>query len=56
MVFCGFGLVLGRLFRQVIADMDRAIAAIALQHDCTLVTHNTRHFENIKELNIEDWS
>ena|SRR3990167_1271150 len=39
-----------------IEDFDVAIASIALHNDTILVTHNTRHFENIPELTIEDWS
>ncbi|MBI2338836.1 MAG: PIN domain-containing protein [Deltaproteobacteria bacterium] len=39
-----------------IEDFDVAIASIALHNDYILVTHNTRHFENIPELTIEDWS
>ncbi|HBF12939.1 MAG TPA: PIN domain nuclease [Deltaproteobacteria bacterium] len=38
-----------------IADMDLAIAAIAIHHDCILITHNTKHFEAIPELLVEDW-
>lgn len=39
-----------------IADMDLAIAAIALHHQCILVTHNQKHFSKIPELLLEDWS
>jgi hypothetical protein len=31
------------------------LAAIAVANDVTLVTHITREFSRIKELNIEDW-
>ncbi len=41
---------------QVIADFDLAIASIAIYHQHTLVTHNTRHFSPISELLLEDWS
>lgn len=41
---------------QPIADMDLAIASIALQNRCTLVTHNQKHFKRIKELYLEDWT
>lgn len=34
---------------------DLMIAAIALTHDLTLVTHNRKHFEKIPGLRIEDW-
>ncbi len=31
------------------------IAAVALAHEAILVTHNTKHFENIEGLRLEDW-
>jgi predicted nucleic acid-binding protein len=34
---------------------DLFIAATALVHDLTLVTHNTRHFQNVPDLAVEDW-
>lgn len=34
---------------------DLLIAAIALAHNLTLVTHNTREFERVNGLQIEDW-
>jgi tRNA(fMet)-specific endonuclease VapC len=34
---------------------DLLIAAIALANDLTLVTHNTREFERIAGLKLEDW-
>lgn len=40
---------------RIIDDMDLLIAATALAHNLTLVTHNTKHFENIMELKLEDW-
>ena len=36
-----------------LADLE--IAAIALANDFTLVTANTRHFERISRLRIENW-
>ncbi|MBI2767272.1 MAG: type II toxin-antitoxin system VapC family toxin [Chloroflexi bacterium] len=36
-------------------DADLFIAAICLSHGATLVTHNTRHFNRIPGLVIEDW-
>jgi len=36
-------------------DMDLLIAATALTHDLTLVTHNVRDFANVPGLTIEDW-
>ena len=38
-----------------IGDMDTLIAAHALVEDLILVTHNTRHFEKIPRLKLEDW-
>ena len=34
---------------------DLMIGAIALHHDFTVVTSNTKHFEKIAGLKIEDW-
>ena len=39
-----------------IGPLDTQIAAIALAHDLTLVTHNSRHFSRIPDLSIEDWT
>jgi tRNA(fMet)-specific endonuclease VapC len=38
-----------------IGDMDTLIAAHALAEDLILVTHNTRHFERVPSLKLEDW-
>ncbi len=35
---------------------DMFIAAIALAHDCILVTRNTREFQRVPGLRIEDWT
>ena len=40
---------------KVIDDMDLLIAASAISNKMTLVTHNTKHFENIPNLKITDW-
>ena len=37
-------------------EMDTMIAAHALVNKLTLVTHNTRHFEQIEGLVLEDWT
>ena len=37
-------------------DMDTLIAAHALAEKLTLVTHNTRHFERVPQLKLEDWT
>ncbi len=36
-------------------EMDMLIAAVALANGALLVTHNTKHFENIESLALEDW-
>ena len=38
-----------------IGSNDLQISAIALYHNLTLVTHNTREFSRIPDLHIEDW-
>lgn len=37
-------------------DIDILIAGIAVANDLRLVTHNTKHFEKIHQLQIDDWS
>ena len=52
-----FGRVRGRLLREgvTVSIADMMIAAVALAHNLTLVTHNTAHFRNIPALSLEDW-
>lgn len=38
-----------------LTEPDLRIASIALNHGLTVITGNTRHFERIPGLNIEDW-
>lgn len=38
-----------------IGPYDLQIAAIALAHNLTLVTHNTREFSRVSGLIVEDW-
>jgi predicted nucleic acid-binding protein len=38
-----------------IGEIDSQIAAHALAEGLTLVTHNTRHFDQVPGLQIEDW-
>ncbi len=40
---------------RCVSPYDLQIAAIALTHDLTLVTHNVREFNRVQDLNIEDW-
>jgi len=52
-----YGSVKSQLQRQgnLIGDMDTLIAAHALAKDLILVTHNTRHFDRIPGLKLQDW-
>lgn len=40
---------------QKIGPYDTLIAAIALAHNLTLVTHNTAEFSRVAGLTLEDW-
>jgi predicted nucleic acid-binding protein len=37
-------------------DLDLLIAATALVHDLTLVTHNTAHYASVPGLRLADWA
>lgn len=52
-----FGRLRGVLKQQGVAvnPLDLQIAAVALCHNLTLVTNNTKHFQNIPGLALEDW-
>ncbi len=52
-----YGQVKGQLQRQgtPIGEMDTQIAAHTLTEDLILVTHNTKHFDNVPDLKLEDW-
>lgn len=52
-----YGQLRAELERQgrPLADADLRIAAIALAHGLTIVTGNTRHFERVPGLTIENW-
>jgi tRNA(fMet)-specific endonuclease VapC len=39
-----------------VRKMDLSIAAIALEHDSTVVTRNVRDFRRVPDLKVEDWS
>jgi predicted nucleic acid-binding protein len=41
---------------NLIADMDLMIASICLANNFVLVTNNTKHFNRIEKLKIENWS
>ncbi len=40
---------------QLIPENDLYIAALAIQHELTLVTHNQKHFQRISPLSLDDW-
>ncbi len=40
---------------RIIGPYDLQIAAIALTHNLTLVTHNTKEFSRVAHLKIIDW-
>jgi tRNA(fMet)-specific endonuclease VapC len=40
---------------QLIADNDLYIASIALRHGLVLLTGNTRHYERLPDLQVENW-
>lgn len=52
-----FGQIRARLLDQglTVPVTDMFIAASALVHDLTAVTHNTRHFSPVPDLRIQDW-
>ncbi len=52
-----FGRLRGTLTQSGIRvnPVDLMIAATALAHNLTLVTHNTKHFQHIPGLRLEDW-
>jgi len=52
-----FGRIQGEL-KQIgkpTGEQDALIAAVARSRQSILVTNNTRHFENISDLQLEDW-
>ncbi|NBD34749.1 MAG: PIN domain-containing protein [Chloroflexi bacterium] len=52
-----YGRIRARLKKagQLIGPNDLIIASIAVSRGCILVTHNTKEFRRIAELEIEDW-
>ncbi len=52
-----FGKVRCTLLQQgvQVATADLMIAAVALVHNLTLVTHNTADYQNIPSLRLDDW-
>ena len=41
---------------QIIGPNDLVIAATTMAHNAILVTHNTKEFERIDGLKVEDWA
>ena len=41
---------------ELVEDADIFIAAICITNDFVLVTNNTKHFDRISGLNIENWA
>jgi predicted nucleic acid-binding protein len=48
-------IVVGELHAWAHCTADLMIASVALVHDLTLVTHNTKDFRHIPGLRLEDW-
>lgn len=40
---------------QIIGTIDMLIASQALSHDLILVTNNTKEFERIENIKLENW-
>jgi len=40
----------------MMADMDLMIASIAIANNLTLITNNTKHFNRVKNLQIDNWA
>ncbi len=38
---------------NIIADMDLMTASIAIENDCTLISNNIKHFDRVKNLELE---
>ena len=38
---------------NIIADMDLMIASIAIENDCTLISNNMKHFDRVRNLELE---
>jgi len=39
-----------------IDDFDLLIGVTSITHNLTMVTNNTNHFKNIREIDLEDWT
>ncbi|PSF39528.1 PIN domain nuclease [Aphanothece hegewaldii CCALA 016] len=45
-----------RQIGKPVADFDLLIASVALTENCILVTNNTRHYDRISRLTLENWT
>ncbi|MCU0320199.1 MAG: PIN domain-containing protein [Flavobacteriales bacterium] len=45
-----------RKLGQPLPDFDLLIGATAVHHGLTLVTNNTKHFQRIQGIQLEDWT
>ena len=54
---CVFGILKAGLEKRGIgcSEPDLKIAAVAIQHNLTLITGNTKHLKKMPGLRIEDW-
>lgn len=52
-----FGRLHGQFLQQgrAVSRLDLMIAATAIAHDLTLITHNIRDFAHIANLRLDDW-
>jgi tRNA(fMet)-specific endonuclease VapC len=52
-----FGQVRGTVLQQgiTVSRVDLLIASVALVHNLTMVTHNTKDYHNIPGLRLDDW-
>ena len=41
---------------MMMADMDLMIVSIAIANNLTLITNNTKHFNRVKHLPIDNWA
>jgi tRNA(fMet)-specific endonuclease VapC len=53
--FTTFGQLKFELKKNTIEDLDKLIAAVALAHNLVLVTDNTKHFDRVPNLKLENW-
>ena len=53
-----FGLIKSKLEKRgkPLDDFDIILASVALTHNLTLVTNNTRHFQRIEGLSLANWT